>query len=147
LWELVSPRIHASSPTLWTVLPTCLGTRLVSALKRGKTLVLRSWTECLRLSLLSTTCSQESDNRHGLSLTTSGVRSCMFGSGIFWLHTTMFQTSTYMEYMYVRLFEFMTTPLYVHITQTQHTHACTHNTHTTHQGFAHACLGLDVCIF
>jgi len=51
------------------------------------------------------------------------------------------------EYMYVRLFEFMSTPLYVHVTQTQHTHACTHNTHTTHQGFAHACLGLDVCIF
>jgi len=53
--------------------------------------------ECLRLSLLSTTCSQESDNRHGLSLTTSGVRSCLFGSGTFWLHTIMFQTSTYMS--------------------------------------------------
>ena len=44
LWELVSPRIHASPPTLWTVLPTCLGTRLGSALKRRRPLVLRSWT-------------------------------------------------------------------------------------------------------
>jgi len=51
------------------------------------------------------------------------------------------------EYMYVRLFEFMSTPLYVHVTHTQHTHACTKITHTTHQGFAHACLGLYVCIF
>jgi len=44
-----------------------------------------------------TTCSQESDNRHGLSLTTSGVRSCLFGSGTFWLHNKMCQTSTYMS--------------------------------------------------
>ena len=50
------------------------------------------------------------------------------------------------EYMYVRLFEFMSTPLYVHVTHTQHTHSCTQNTHTTHQGFAHDCLGLYVCI-
>jgi len=42
--ELVSPRIHASPPTLWTVLPTCLGTRLGSVLKRGRPLVLRSGT-------------------------------------------------------------------------------------------------------
>jgi len=28
LWGLICPRIHARSPTLWTVLPTCLGTRL-----------------------------------------------------------------------------------------------------------------------
>ena len=50
----------------------------------------------LRLSLLSTICSQESDKRHGLSLTMSGVYSCLFGSGTFWLRTMMFQTSTNM---------------------------------------------------
>ena len=33
--------------------------------------------ECLRLSLLFTICSQESDKRHGLSLTTMGVCSCL----------------------------------------------------------------------
>jgi len=53
--------------------------------------------ECLCLSLLSLMCSQESDTRHGLSLTTSGICSYLFGSGTFWLHTMMFQTSTYMS--------------------------------------------------
>jgi len=43
------------------------------------------------------TCSQESGNCHGLSLTTSGVFSCLFGSGTFWLRNMMFQTSTYMS--------------------------------------------------
>ena len=38
----------------------------------------------------------ESDKRHGLSLTTSGVCSCLFGSGTSRLHTMMFQTFTYM---------------------------------------------------
>ena len=46
---------------------------------------------CVRVA----TCSQGSDNHHGLSLTTSGVRSCLLGSGTFWLHNMMFQTSTY----------------------------------------------------
>jgi len=39
----------------------------------------------------------ESDKRSGLSPTTSGVCSCMFGFGTFWLHTMVFQTSTYMS--------------------------------------------------
>jgi len=34
LWELVSPRIHASPPTLWTVLPTWQGTRRVCSKKK-----------------------------------------------------------------------------------------------------------------
>jgi len=48
--------------------------------------------ECLCLSLLSTLFPEESKKRHGLSLTTSGVYSCLFGSGIFRLHAMMFQT-------------------------------------------------------
>jgi len=48
--------------------------------------------ECLCLSLLSTIFPQESKKRHGLSLTTLGVCSCLFGSGIFRLHAMMFQT-------------------------------------------------------
>jgi len=35
------------------------------------------------------------------------------------------------EYMYVRMLGCMSTPLYVHVTHTQHTHTRTHNTHTT----------------
>jgi len=42
------------------------------------------------------------------------------------------------EYMHVRMLGTMSTLMYVHITHTQHTHTCTHNTHT--------CLGLYVCI-
>jgi len=41
--------------------------------------------------------------------------------------------------MYVRILGSMSTPLYVHVTHTQHTHTRTHNTHI--------CLGLYVCIF
>jgi len=43
------------------------------------------------------------------------------------------------ECMYVRMLECMSTPLYVHVTHTQHTHTRIHNTHT--------CLSLYVCIF
>jgi hypothetical protein len=43
------------------------------------------------------------------------------------------------ECMYVRMHDYMSTPLYVHVTHTQHTHAHTHNTNTW--------LGLYVCIF
>jgi len=49
---------------------------------------------CLRLFLLPTVCSQEPDKRHGLSLKTLGVCSCLFGSGTCWLHTIMIETST-----------------------------------------------------
>jgi len=38
----------------------------------------------------------------------------------------------------VRMSGCMSTPLYVHVAHTQHTHTRTHNTHT--------CLGLYVCI-
>ena len=51
------------------------------------------------------------------------------------------------EYMYVRLFEFMSTLLYVHVTYKQHTLPYTQKTHTTHQGFAHVCLDLYSFIF
>jgi len=58
--------------------------------------------ECLHLSLLPTTratiCSQEPDKRHGLYPNTSGVCSCLLGSGTCWLHTIMFETSTYMSF-------------------------------------------------
>jgi len=36
------------------------------------------------------------------------------------------------EFIYVRMFWYMSTPLYVHVTHTQHTHTRTHNTHNTH---------------
>jgi len=89
--------------------------------------------ECLRLSLQSTLCWQESDKRHDLSLTTSGVCSCLFGSGTSGLYSMMFQTSPYMgilhEYMYVRMIGCTSTPLYVHVTHTKHTHTRTYNTH------------------
>ena len=38
------PENTCSPPTLWTVLPTCLGIHLGSALKRGRPLVLWSGT-------------------------------------------------------------------------------------------------------
>jgi len=41
--------------------------------------------------------SKEPDKRHGLSHTTSRVCSCLFGSGTRWLHSMMFETSTYMS--------------------------------------------------
>jgi len=43
------------------------------------------------------------------------------------------------ECMYVHMLECVSTPLYVHVTHTQHTHTRTHNTNTW--------LGLYVCIF
>jgi len=43
LWELVSPRIHASPPTLWSVLPTCWGSAWVCR-KLGNAPVLQSGT-------------------------------------------------------------------------------------------------------
>jgi len=89
--------------------------------------------ECLCLSLQSTICWQESDKHHDLSLTMSGACSCLFGSGTSELYIMMFQTSPYMgilhEYIYVRMLGCMSTPLYVHVTHTQHTHTRTHNTH------------------
>jgi len=37
------------------------------------------------------------------------------------------------EYMYVRMLECMSTPMYVHVTHTQHTgtHTCKYNIHNT----------------
>jgi len=43
------------------------------------------------------------------------------------------------ECMYVRMLEYMSTPLYVHVTHTQHTHTRTHNMNIW--------LGLYICIF
>jgi len=96
--------------------------------------------ECLRLSLLSTICSQENDKRHGLSLTTSRVRSCWFGSGTFWLHTMIFQTSAYMSVcmstcMCVCSGAYLHRCMYMLRTHTTHIHA--HTTHTPHNnGFS-----------
>ena len=97
--------------------------------------------KCLRLSPLSTICWQESDKRHGLSATTSGVCSCLFGSGIFWLHTIMFQTSTYMSACMI---------ICMCVCSGACLHRCmymsrTHNTHI-HAHTTHTCLGLYVCI-
>jgi len=91
--------------------------------------------ECLRLVLLSTICSQESEKRHGLSLTTSGVYSCLFGSGTFWLHNMMFQTSTYMSVcmsicMCVCSGACLHRCMYMSRTHNPHIHA--HITHTPH---------------
>jgi len=124
--------------------------------------------EGVRLSLLSTICWQESNKHHGLSLTMSGVRSCLFGSGTSRLHAMMFQTSTYMGicmsicmcvrssaclhrcmymscthnthiYAHTTHARGMSTPRYVHITHTPHTHIRTHRTDN--------CLSLYVCVF
>ena len=93
--------------------------------------------ECLRLSLLSTMCSQESDNRHGLqvSLTMSGVCSCLFGSVTFWLHTMMFQTSTYMSVcMSICMCVCSGACLHhcMYISRTHNTHIHVSTTHTPH---------------
>jgi len=91
--------------------------------------------ECLCLALLSTICSQESDKRHGLSLSTSGVCSCLFGSGTFWLHTMMFQTSTYMSVcmsMCMCICSGACLHRCLHMPRTHNTHIHAHTTHTTH---------------
>jgi len=76
--------------------------------------------ECLCLSLQSTICWQESNKHHKLSLTTSGVCSCLFGSGTSELYSMMFQTFPYVG---------------------RNLTSAT-NSLSQHQGFAHACLGL-----
>ena len=78
---------------------------------------------------------QESDKRLGLSVTTSGVFSWLFGSGNFWLHTMMFPTSTYMGVC-------MSTCMYIcsgahlhhcmYMSRTHNTHIHAHTTNTTH---------------
>jgi len=93
--------------------------------------------QCLRLSLLSIICSQESDKHHGFYLTTVGVCSCLFGSGTFWIHTMMFQTSTYMSVcisicMCVCSGACLHRCLYMLHTHNTHIHAHTHTTHTSH---------------
>ena len=91
--------------------------------------------ECLCLSLLSTICSQESDKRHGLSLTTSGVRSCLFGSGTFWSRTMMLQTSTYMS-VCMSICICVCSGACLHccmsMSRTHNTHIHAHTTHTPH---------------
>jgi len=124
--------------------------------------------ECVRLFLLSTICWQESNKCHSLSLTTSGVCSCLFGSGTSRLRVMMFQTSTYMgtcmricmcvclsaclhwsmymSYTHNTHKYASTTYAWVHVytsvctchAHTRHTHTHIHP-HTTLQGFAHVC--------
>ena len=55
LWELVSPRIHASPPTLWSILPTCWGSAWVCC-KLGNAPVIRSGTGSWVLSDKSGAC-------------------------------------------------------------------------------------------
>ena len=78
----------------------------------------------------------ESDKRpgHGLSLTASGVCSCLFGSGTCWLHTMMFETSTYMSVcMSICMCVCLGACLHrcMYMSRTQNIHIRTHNTHTT----------------
>jgi len=58
-----------------------------------------------------------------------------FGSGTFWLHTMIIpdlnKHQRLHEYMFVSMLGCMSTPMYVHVTHTHHTHTRTHNTHTT----------------
>ena len=100
--------------------------------------------ECLRLALLSTICSQESDKRHGLSPTTSGVCSCLFGSGTFWLHTMMFETFTCMGiFMSICICVYSGVCLRrcMYMSRTHNAHTPAHTTHTTHNNeFFHTTL-------
>jgi len=95
--------------------------------------------ECLHLSLLPSICSQEPDKRHGLFPITSGVCSCLFGSGTYWLHTMMFETFTYMSVcISVRMgvcsgacqhrFIYMSRTHNTYIHSHTHTHTYTHTT-------------------
>jgi len=97
--------------------------------------------KCVCLSLLFILCSQESDTRHGLSLTTSrsGVCSCWFGSRTFWFNTMLFQTSTYTSLcmstrMCVCSGACLHRCMYMSRTHNTHIHAHihTHTTHTSH---------------
>ena len=79
---------------------------------------------------------QEPNKQHGLPPTTSGVRSCLFGPGTCWLHTIMFETSTYMSvrmsvYLCICLGTCLHWCMYMSHTHTQHTHTHTYtHTHT-----------------
>jgi len=87
--------------------------------------------ECLCLPLLSMICSQESKKHHGLSLTTSGVCSCLFGSGIFLLYTMMFQTCTSV-WINVCMCVCSSACLYrcMYMSSTHNTHIHAYTTHT-----------------
>jgi len=93
--------------------------------------------ECMRLSLLSRICQQESNKWHDLSLTTLGVCSCLFGSGTSKLHAMMFQTSTYMG-ICMRICMCICQGVYVHVIHTQHTHIRKHN--TCSGAYLHLCM-------
>jgi len=101
--------------------------------------------ECLHPSLLPTIFSQEPDKRHGLSPKTLGFFSCLFESGRCWLHTMMFETSTYMSVcmsicmcvcsgacLHRCMYMSRTYNTYIH----SHTHAHTY-THTPLMNFSH----------
>jgi len=121
-------------------------------------------SECMRLSLLSRICRQESDKCHDLSLTASGVCSCLFGSGTSRLHVMMFQTSTYMGICMricmcvCRVCMYMSythnTHIYANRTHARvhvYTSVCTCHAHTTHT-YTHttsrvcSCLSRSLCM-
>jgi len=94
--------------------------------------------ECMRLSLLSRICGQESNKCHDLSHTLLGVCSCLFWSGTSRLHAMMFQTSTYMG-ICIRICMCVCPGVYVHVIHTLHTHIRKHNTCSS--------AGLHLCLY
>jgi len=125
--------------------------------------------ECVCISLLSTICWQESTKRHRLSLSQlyvgRGIHSQettnslwqRWGSLMFvWVwnisityHDVPDLHQSLNECMYVRMLECMSTPLYVHVTHTQHTY-----THTQHKNLVRSlcmyllrlCQGEPLCV-
>ena len=92
--------------------------------------------ECMRLSLLSRICGQESNKCHDLSHTLLGVCSCLFWSGTSRLHAMMFQTSTYMGICIIICIcvcsgAYLHGCMYMPCTHNTHIHAHIH-AHTTH---------------
>jgi len=81
---------------------------------------------CLRLSLVSTICWQESTKHHRLSLTTSGVCFCLFGSGTSKLHAIMLQ-NLHIVWVYICAYA------RVHV----YTAVCTCHDTSTHTQYKH----------
>ena len=83
---------------------------------------------CVHVCLYVFVSYQQHPKRHGLPPTTSGVVSCLFGSGTCWFHTIMLENLTYMSVcMSVCAYA------WVHV----YTAVCTCHTHTTHT-YTHA---------
>jgi len=106
---------------------------------------------CLRTCVRVSVCVYPSYLQYVFRNPTSAAASLSqrwgFSHACLGLHTMMFQTSTYHyvpvlhiherlhEYVYLRMLGCMSTPLYVHVTHTQHAHTRTHNTHHTIMNF------------